>query len=1124
MFADGQLGASFFCSRDFEDRSNLHFIFPTLAVQLARKYAEFRSILVPLAQSDPGVAYESLYHQMDKLIVEPLRECGISTVIIIDALDECKDDEPASAILSVLGQFVSEIPKVKFFLTGRPEPRIREGFRLPLLANATDIFVLHEVEAALVSNDIRRFLNHSFLEIAKRRDGLGGWPTEEQLDLLCERAGGLFIYAVATVKFIDNQNDNPRKRLDFLLRSPENSAHEGKAKLKMNTTLDSLCMMILQEAFGDDDPRNDPRIRSVLGAVILAANPLPPSTIAAFLGLDTDDVFPLLSSFHSLLILQQDVNHPVRSFHKSFPDFLVDPARCINPRFHVSPPDHHSELVIGCLDLMNRMLKKNMFGFPDGSTNDEADGLRKRAEGNIDHGLRYACESWHTHLVDANTVPAHTAKITSVLRQFLEQKFLFWLEVLSILGTVRNAVDALEVARKWLEVCQDYLWLISSTFSYRTQGSPAVDLVNDCFRFVTRFFEVISTSAAHIYHSALPLSPRTSIIRRFYEPYGHPLTRVVQGVPMSWDPVIVAAKYPPDISCIAWSPCSRFIAISTAWYTTETQILDTATLKRVKSLSSQRGHTWSLAFSAGGRLLARLSGSPAALTIWDLQTGVPIGTISPEYVERDRHYPEGSFYYQDQEEDPQVAISITYSRCETMLGVSFVHHDVVDIITYNVLSGTSTGHCSVEMPFANVIWTHDKHIRFATFAPGSITIWELGFVSEHLAVEVGSLPIPDNFDPSQTFLFLPTLSRLAFILENAIFVWDAQHSKLLLSSVGTEWPSSATFSSDGRFFACNTTITEFCLWKDSSTGYALHQKLISTIGTFNLCLSPDGRSITAVNFSDLQLWHTMDSTTPLFSVPAQAFRDTSFVLGFSPDESLAAVAMLMRNTATVLNLRSGVPQLMIDAGMKIYGLRVAERTVVVVGAGKIITWDLPQGDHALNATANTNNSIRTTIFDYSPLPHLPIYAAISSDFNYIAITGSDRADSGDLINIYDTTSGKYLTGTRSNGRRPWFTPDGCEIRCSLANEVERWAIIMDRGLNMKSLGIPRHRQEGCPWISLHGYRITDDGWILNSNGKRLLWLPPHWQSDEEERIWGGRFLALLHSPLPEAVILEVLEE
>ena len=30
VFADGLLGASFFCSRDFEDRSDLHFIFPPL--------------------------------------------------------------------------------------------------------------------------------------------------------------------------------------------------------------------------------------------------------------------------------------------------------------------------------------------------------------------------------------------------------------------------------------------------------------------------------------------------------------------------------------------------------------------------------------------------------------------------------------------------------------------------------------------------------------------------------------------------------------------------------------------------------------------------------------------------------------------------------------------------------------------------------------------------------------------------------------------------------------------------------------------------------------------------------------------------------------------------------------
>jgi hypothetical protein len=91
-FVDGRLGASFFCSRDFEDRRNLQLILPTLAIQLARKYIKFRSILVPLIQSDPAIAYESLYNQMSKLIVNPLKESGISTVIVIDALDECEDE------------------------------------------------------------------------------------------------------------------------------------------------------------------------------------------------------------------------------------------------------------------------------------------------------------------------------------------------------------------------------------------------------------------------------------------------------------------------------------------------------------------------------------------------------------------------------------------------------------------------------------------------------------------------------------------------------------------------------------------------------------------------------------------------------------------------------------------------------------------------------------------------------------------------------------------------------------------------------------------------------------------------------------------------------------------------
>ena len=386
---------------------------------------------------------------MNKLIIQPLVESSISTVIVIDALDECKDDEPTSAVLSVLGQFVAEIPKVKFFVTGRPEPRIQTGFRLPLLAEATDVFVLHEVEPSQVNNDIRLFFKHNFSQTRIRQPGLGNWPTEEQVDLLCKRAAGLFVYAVATVRCIDQKNKNPERQLDRLLQSME-SKMEGKTKLKTNTTLDSLYMAILDEAFGEDDPEDYPIVRSVLGAVILAANPLSPSAIATLLGFDSRDVSSLLSSLHSLLILQEDTDHPVRPFHKSFPDFLIDPTRCADSRFRVSPLDQHTEILVGCLELMNRKLEQNMCRLPDRVVNSEVRDLKERTARYIDKALQYACRSWHKHVVEVTTI--RTPDITPALRQFLGGKFVFWLEVLSVLGSAREAVDALETSARWAAV------------------------------------------------------------------------------------------------------------------------------------------------------------------------------------------------------------------------------------------------------------------------------------------------------------------------------------------------------------------------------------------------------------------------------------------------------------------------------------------------------------------------------------------------------------------------------------------------------------------------------------------------------------------------------------------------
>jgi len=448
VFADGLLGASFFCSRDFEDRSDLQFIFPSLAFQLAHKYREFRSVLVPLLQSDPDVVYESLYGQMEKLIVEPLRSANVSTVVVIDALDECTDEDPQSAILSVMGRLVELVPKVKFFITGRPEPRIRSGFRLELLRPLTDVFVLHDVHPALINNDIRLFLKHELSELAQRRH-LDGWPTDEHVSLLCRRAAGLFVYAVATVKFLDSKTHPPRQRLETIVNLPECTIPEGKTRFNPKTTLDSLYSSILHTAFGDEDPEVYPKVRSTIGVIILLVNPLPPSAITELIGLDPEQVVLFLTLVQSLFTLDEDPNQPVKPFHKSFPDFITDPSRCLDTRFHISPGDSHLELARNCLRLMNDGLEQNLLSLPNYALNSEVEDLQTRIKDRVSVALEYTCRSWHSHLTRAT---GNIASIISDLRLFLEEKFLAWLEVASVLGAMRGAVVALERLVPWLEV------------------------------------------------------------------------------------------------------------------------------------------------------------------------------------------------------------------------------------------------------------------------------------------------------------------------------------------------------------------------------------------------------------------------------------------------------------------------------------------------------------------------------------------------------------------------------------------------------------------------------------------------------------------------------------------------
>jgi hypothetical protein len=225
---------------------------------------------------------------------------------------------------------------------------------------------------------------------------------------------------------------------------------------------------------------------------------------------------------------------------------------------------------------------------------------------------------------------------------------------------------------------------------------------------------------------------------------------------------------------------------------------------------------------------------------------------------------------------------------------------------------------------------------------------------------------------------------------------------------------------------------------------------------------------------------------------------------------------------TVIDLKLGVQRLTIDVGMEVCGLRVVGNTVVVDGSDKFVTWTLPVGNDVM---LGVDDSVRT-ITSKIPRPGRPQSASISPDLLQIAIRGYEFRDVPTApLYIYDVPTGVIVAKIPAAGDMVWFSRDGSQVWCDgKVGKEQGWQVVTDSGstrvnLNPLPVGSP---PEGYPWRSSRGYTVTDDGWILNLEGKRLLWLPPRWRSYwGVTRVWSGPFLALLHNTLPEPVVLKL---
>ena len=106
LSAQHKLGASFFCSRESNIRSDYKTIFPTLAYQLAQPShlasSKYRKALLRALKKNPDIASLTLQNQLEELLVKPVVDSDLTTILVIDALDECRDNNSTSIVLSFL--------------------------------------------------------------------------------------------------------------------------------------------------------------------------------------------------------------------------------------------------------------------------------------------------------------------------------------------------------------------------------------------------------------------------------------------------------------------------------------------------------------------------------------------------------------------------------------------------------------------------------------------------------------------------------------------------------------------------------------------------------------------------------------------------------------------------------------------------------------------------------------------------------------------------------------------------------------------------------------------------------------------------------------------------------------
>ncbi|KAK5997598.1 Vegetative incompatibility protein HET-E-1 [Cladobotryum mycophilum] len=499
-------------------------------------------------------SWETLCDIFEDLIQDP----ALSPIIlIVDAIDECGTD---------LDQFLRLVVKTSSRVKWLLSSRNREDIERRLLSDESvnPLSLELKANAEEVSQAVKRYIDYCIPRI---------------------KANGTFLWVALVINQL--QNALEWEVLELLDGIPEG--------------LESLYKRMMSQIERQTDERRNLCLK-LLSIITTAYRPLHLAELSAIWQTEPENprgdgyLHTIAKLCGSFLTLKEGVLYFI---HQSAKDFIIKKGP------HAGVVSRHHFMFKASLGVMSKTLCRDICSLKSLAIHIQ----------DIDESLwsplvsiRYQCTYWIDHLTCASEHEIFSdLQDNCTVFLFLTEKYLYWLEALSLLRSIDQGIIMLHKLQ---------------TLAATTQSLQLVEVIKDATRFIQSNRALLQILPLQTYSSALAFAPTQSITRRTF------LNRIpddiptVLNIPQTWGSCLQTLNgHEDEVTSVAFSPHSQLLVSGSEDQTI--RIWETRTgsclhiLHHVELDEFHKGIC--VTFSPDSKLVA--SGGDRTVRIWNPDTG-----------------------------------------------------------------------------------------------------------------------------------------------------------------------------------------------------------------------------------------------------------------------------------------------------------------------------------------------------------------------------------------------------------------------------------------------------------------------------------------------------------------------